>query len=91
MKEAPLERIEDLLSRLLDRVTPLSGEVVDIDLMSVEDLLGRVLASPVRAAVSHPPSDVSAMDGWAIRSADIERASGPEPVVLACVGGAAGG
>ncbi|MEY2731461.1 MAG: hypothetical protein RLZZ588_186 [Chloroflexota bacterium] len=91
MKEAPLERIDDLLSRLLDRVTPLSAEVVDIDLTSVEDLLGRVLASPLRAAVSHPPSDVSAMDGWAIRSADIERASGPEPVVLACVGDAAAG
>ena len=33
---------------------------------------GRVLAEPVVAAVSQPPADVSAMDGYAVRFADMQ-------------------
>ncbi|KPF87657.1 molybdenum cofactor biosynthesis protein MoaA [alpha proteobacterium AAP38] len=33
--------------------------------------LGRVLAADVVARVTHPPTAVSAMDGWAVRTADI--------------------
>lgn len=33
---------------------------------------GRVLAEPVVAQVSHPPADVSAMDGYAVRHADMK-------------------
>ena len=33
---------------------------------------GRVLADPVRARVSQPPADVSAMDGYAVRFADMK-------------------
>jgi molybdopterin molybdotransferase len=32
---------------------------------------GRVLAAPVVARVDHPPGDVSAMDGYAVRDADL--------------------
>jgi molybdopterin molybdotransferase len=32
--------------------------------------LGRVLAQPVRARLTQPPADVSAMDGYALRAAD---------------------
>jgi molybdopterin molybdotransferase len=32
---------------------------------------GRVLAAPVAALVDHPPADVSAMDGYAVRDADL--------------------
>jgi len=87
----PLERIDDLLSRLLDRVKTLPAERVVIDQQSAESLLGRVLAAPLLAAVSHPPSDVSAMDGWAIRTVDLEGASSEAPVLLTCVGDAAAG
>ena len=87
----PLERIDDLLARLLDRVAPLPAEAVAVGRESAESLLGRVLAAPLRAAVSHPPSDVSAMDGWAIRAGDLEHASSDAPVPLRCVGDAAAG
>jgi molybdopterin molybdotransferase len=35
------------------------------------DALGRVLAEPVRATRDLPPADCSAMDGWAVRCADL--------------------
>lgn len=38
--------------------------------VSVADSGGRRLAQPVRAAVSQPPADVSAMDGYAVRFSD---------------------
>lgn len=38
--------------------------------VQVADSGGRRLAAPVRAAVSQPPADVSAMDGYAVRFAD---------------------
>ena len=89
--ELPLERINDLLSRLLGRVEALPGELVSLDQFAVEGLLGRVLAEPLRAAVPHPPSDVSAMDGWAIRAVDLNSASSGEPVALRCAGDVAAG
>jgi molybdopterin molybdotransferase len=33
--------------------------------------LGRILAEPVAARLTQPPLDVSAMDGWAVRAADV--------------------
>ena len=44
---------------------------------------GRVLAADVVAAVSLPPFDNSAMDGYAVRAADLAGASGASPVELA--------
>lgn len=49
--------------------------------------LGRVLAADVVARVTHPPTAVSAMDGWAVRSADIGRF----PVTLTRIGEAPAG
>jgi len=57
--------------------TPLGKEVV-----CLEDAAGRVLAEPVRAQISAPRSDVSAMDGYAVREADL----GAYPVTLRIVG-----
>jgi len=87
----PLERIDDLLLRLLDRVEVLPAEKVPIDQHAAEPLLGRVIAAPLRAAVNHPPSDVSAMDGWAVRAADLDLATADTPVQLRCVGDSAAG
>lgn len=89
--ELPLERIEDLLSRLLRRAVALPGDLVPLDQIAVESLLGRVLAAPLRAAVPHPPSDVSAMDGWAVQAEDLGSASSGEPVALRCAGDVAAG
>jgi molybdopterin molybdotransferase len=46
--------------------TPLGSEPV-----AVAEAAGRVLAKPVIARISSPRSDVSAMDGYAIRSEDL--------------------
>ena len=50
--------------------------------MAPEAALGRVLATPVTAAVSLPPWDNSAMDGYAIRAADVAAATEDAPVRL---------
>ena len=39
--------------------------------VKLEEAKGRVLAAPVIAQVNSPPADVSAMDGYAVRDADL--------------------
>jgi len=51
----------------------------------LHDSLGRVLACDVDANRNHPPYDVSAMDGYAVRFADIEAATAAAPVRLTVV------
>jgi len=65
---------------------PLPAETV-----AVEAALGAVLAEPVRAAVDLPPWDNSAMDGYALRAADVAAAGPDRPVVLEVVGDAPAG
>jgi molybdopterin molybdotransferase len=69
--------VEDARARILAAFAPLPAEVV-----SVERALGRVLAADVAARVTQPPRDVSAMDGYAVRAADVADA----PVRLRVVG-----
>lgn len=45
--------------------------------------LGRVLAAPVESGRTLPPADCSAMDGYAVRSADLSGATVGAPVGLA--------
>ena len=49
------------------------------------DSLGRTLAEEVTADIAQPPFDNSAVDGYAVRSEDVEGANAETPVVLACV------
>jgi molybdopterin molybdotransferase len=56
---------EEALARVLERARPLESEEV-----ALTDLLGRVVAEDARAAVDLPPFPSSAMDGFAVRSAD---------------------
>ncbi len=53
---------------ILESVTALGAEPVKL-----EQSLGRVLAEEVRANRDIPPYDVSAMDGYAVRSADLAK------------------
>jgi molybdopterin molybdotransferase len=64
----------------------LPGEVVDL-----ADALGRVLASDVVAATDLPPWNNSAMDGYAIRAADVAHATEEEPALLRVAGEVAAG
>ena len=50
------------------------------------DCPGRVLAEDVRAGFDNPPFDRSPVDGYAVRSADIDQASRENPAVLQVIG-----
>jgi molybdopterin molybdotransferase len=65
---------------VLERARPLPVETV-----SIEDAAGRVLAQPATAAVDLPAFRSSAMDGYAVRSADTP---GTLPVVFRIAAGA---
>lgn len=45
-------------------------QAVGTESVALADALGRVLCAPAVAQVSHPPADVSAMDGYAVRAGD---------------------
>ncbi len=58
--------VAEALARVLDGVEPLASENVPIAQAS-----GRVLAVDLAALRSQPPAAVSAMDGYAVRAADV--------------------
>lgn len=74
--------IEEALAKIRDAIEPVATEDI-----FVTDALGRVLAADVIAEVSHPPQAVSAMDGYAVRAADVSSA----PATLKMIGEAAAG
>jgi molybdopterin molybdotransferase len=76
---AELLSIEEALAAVLERAEPL-----DSDDVPLEDATCRVLAAPALAAVDLPPFPSSAMDGFALRAADV-------PGTLAVVGRIAAG
>jgi molybdopterin molybdotransferase len=73
-------------ARVLDGITALPSGVVDI-----ADAAGLVLAAPARSALTVPPWANSAMDGFAVRGADIAAASAAGPVTLRVLGEVAAG
>jgi len=91
--DAPrLMRVEDAQARILElarRSGP--GEAGAVEELAVEAALGRVLAEDVAAAVTLPPWDNSAMDGYAIRSADVGAATESAPHRLEVTGEVAAG
>lgn len=58
--------VNEALTQILADLPLMPSETV-----SVADALGRVLAADVVARVTQPPADVSAMDGYAVRAADV--------------------
>jgi molybdopterin molybdotransferase len=66
---------EAALALILHRCRPLAGEVVELGAA-----LGRVLREPVTAGRRLPPWDSSAMDGYAVRAAEVQVGQ-PLPVV----------
>ncbi|MDX8392576.1 MAG: molybdopterin molybdotransferase MoeA [Mariprofundaceae bacterium] len=57
----------------------------DVEKIALHDSLNRVLAVDIEANRNHPPYDVSAMDGYAVRYADIVTATKNEAVELIVV------
>ena len=79
---ASLLLVADALKRVLDGVEPLPAE--NAPLIEAE---GRVLAADVAALRTQPPADMSAMDGYAVKAADVAKV----PVDLKLVGEVAAG
>jgi molybdopterin molybdotransferase len=74
--------VADALARLLDGADALPAERVPL-----HQAAGRVLAEPLVALRTQPPFDASAMDGYAVRAADIATV----PARLRLIGEAAAG
>jgi molybdopterin molybdotransferase len=79
-RDADWISLEAALTQILMSVAPTASEEISID-----DALGRVLAEPAISTVDLPPWDNSAMDGFAVRSADIAAATRETPVSLKLV------
>lgn len=79
---AALLSVADALARVLDGVEPLPREDA-----ALTDADGRVLADDVAARRTQPPTDLSAMDGYAVRAADVVTV----PVTLKVAGEVAAG
>ncbi len=83
----PMADLPDLLPladaqrRVLDGVSPLPIETVGI-----EEAGGRVLAEPALSALTLPVWTNSAMDGFAVRAADVASATSARPVTLRVLG-----
>ncbi|MCW2955119.1 MAG: molybdopterin biosynthesis MoeA, partial [Conexibacter sp.] len=80
-RTAELLGMEDAWALVAAQVRALEPEAVPL-----ADAGGRVLAEPGRAVIDLPPFDRSAMDGFAVRAADLAGVSGDEPVALRIVG-----
>jgi molybdopterin molybdotransferase len=90
---AGLLSVEEALQAVLARVEP-----QEIELVPLAEASGRVLAEPARAAVDLPPFPSSAMDGFALRSADtpgrlpvVDRVAAGHPASRALAAGEAMG
>ena len=74
--------VADALDRVLAHAAPLAAEEVPL-----AEADGRVLAAPLKALRTQPPADLSAMDGYAVRAADVASA----PARLKVIGEIAAG
>src|SRR6185312_13760043 len=74
--------VAEALARVLADTEPLAAVATPL-----ADAHGRVLAADLAALRTQPPADVSAMDGYAVRAADVTDA----PVKLRIIGEVAAG
>ena len=72
----PLKPLDDALAELLAHATPTAAT----DTVSTFDADGRVLAKDLVSALQVPPADNSAMDGYAVRSTDVQQPGTVLPV-----------
>ncbi|MPV85256.1 molybdopterin molybdotransferase MoeA [Ostreibacterium oceani] len=70
-----------------EKVSPLT----DSQWVALRQATGRVLAKDIAAPADHPPTDNSAMDGYAVIAADVNSAEGSAGAMLTVVGDAFAG
>ncbi|WP_406139148.1 gephyrin-like molybdotransferase Glp [Streptomyces sp. NBC_01089] len=86
MSNTPIWSVDEHLDDILAAVRPL--EPIELQL---PDAQGCVLVEDVMVEVSLPPFDNSSMDGYAVRTVDVEGASQEFPAVLTVIGDVAAG
>ena len=59
--------VDEARARILQGLAATGTEIVPLS-----DSLGRVTSAPILSRLTHPPQDVSAMDGYAVRAADAQ-------------------
>lgn len=74
--------VDEAVARIVAAFSPVNSESIPVAVAG-----GRVLAADIVALVDQPPNPVSAMDGYAVRAADVEEA----PVALEVIGAAPAG
>jgi molybdopterin molybdotransferase len=72
-----MHSVAEAVARITEGIAPLAVESVGLG-----QALGRVLASDIRSPITLPHWDNSAMDGYAVRGADIAGASAASPITL---------
>ena len=78
--------LESARQQILARLAPLPTESIP-----VSQGYGRFLAQNITASIDLPPFDNSAMDGYAVRSADVAGATGESSIPLQLAGRSAAG
>ena len=78
--------LEQARQRIFDCLSTLPSEAV-----LLSEAAGRILAQPLVGTLDLPPVDNSAMDGYAVRAADLAQASREKPVTLQLLGEIAAG
>jgi molybdopterin molybdotransferase len=78
-----LTRVDDALRELLGA---LGEPSIKLETVDVEKGVGRYLGKDVVAKQHIPPVDKSVMDGYAVRSEDVQNASQEDPTILRVVG-----
>jgi molybdopterin molybdotransferase len=73
----PLLSVDDARALIMDRLRPVTG----VERIVLAEAHGRVLAEPVIAPIDLPPFDNSAVDGYAVRHADLSAGRTVLPVV----------
>ncbi len=82
----PLKSLDDALAELLSHASPLSAT----EQVSTFDADGRMLAADLVSALHVPPQDNSAMDGYALRCADVSAPGVVLPVSQRIAAGSSG-
>ncbi|RYX89782.1 MAG: molybdopterin molybdenumtransferase MoeA [Comamonadaceae bacterium] len=82
----PLKSLDEAIAELLSHASPLG----DIESVSTFDADGRVLAEDLVSQLQVPPADNSAMDGYAVRCADVPQPGTVLPVSQRIPAGASG-
>ncbi|MGK7876149.1 MAG: gephyrin-like molybdotransferase Glp [Xenococcaceae cyanobacterium] len=77
----PVKQAESII---LDLVQPLDGQQ-DNERVNLDTALGRILATPVSSKLDFPHWDNSAMDGYAVRFADVQDCNANKPATLEIV------